>query len=165
MQIASYRNTEAGARPKFRKPEPVLHVPSENRERDRREHEARLRRLDEQNAAVRAQVEAERMKALEKARTVLAELRAESRRYRHTIREIKRRACKVFGITMTDLYSPRRGRKLVLAKQFVYYWAVRLTSGSLPEIGRRMGGRDHSTIHYGRDAYRVKRAAMGRALR
>ena len=46
----------------------------------------------------------------------------------------------------TDLLSPRRARTVVVPRQIGMYLAKKLTSRSLPEIGRRFGGRDHSTV-------------------
>jgi chromosomal replication initiator protein len=78
---------------------------------------------------------------------------------------IKATACRVFKISPTQLISNRRDRHLVLARQFVMYWGYRLTPLSLPQIGRRIGGRDHTTILHGTRSYIEKRKAMGRHLR
>lgn len=78
---------------------------------------------------------------------------------------IARRMCLVFGVKKVHIMSNRRGRHLVFARQAIMYWAYRLTDRSLPEIGRLMGGRDHTTVLHGYHAYVAKRAAMGRTLR
>lgn len=78
---------------------------------------------------------------------------------------IARRICAVFKVSFHELYSERRNRSVVYARQAICYWARRLTSLSTPEIGRRMGGRDHTTILFGVSAYQRKRARMGRNLR
>jgi len=75
------------------------------------------------------------------------------------------RACRVFKVSPADLRSARRSVRVSTARQFIYYWATRLTPMSLGQIGRQLGGRDHTTVHYGRDAYPKKRAKMGRHLR
>ncbi|WP_456705579.1 helix-turn-helix domain-containing protein [Bradyrhizobium sp. USDA 4452] len=49
-------------------------------------------------------------------------------------------------ITMADLKSARRTALVVRARQLAMYLAKRVTSKSLPEIGRRFGGRDHTTV-------------------
>lgn len=85
--------------------------------------------------------------------------------YRHTYRSIEERAMKLFRVTRVELNSNRRNRELVFARQFIMYWACRLTALSLPQIGKLMGGRDHTTSMHGRDVYPVKRAKMGRYLR
>jgi chromosomal replication initiator protein len=51
-----------------------------------------------------------------------------------------------FNVARTDLLSPRRARAVVVPRQIGMYLAKKLTARSLPEIGRRFGGRDHSTV-------------------
>lgn len=50
------------------------------------------------------------------------------------------------GVSLADLTSRRRSARVVLPRQIAVYLAKTLTNQSLPEIGRRFGGRDHSTI-------------------
>lgn len=78
---------------------------------------------------------------------------------------IAQRLCRVFGVTMADLRSPRRNGASMRARLAVYYWARRMTSLSYPTIGRLLGGRDHTTVMRGVFIYQVKRQAMGRTLR
>lgn len=65
-----------------------------------------------------------------------------------TIAQIKRAACCVFGVTREAINSPSRARRLVAARHIAMTLARRVTSQSLPEIGRRFGGRDHSTVRH-----------------
>jgi chromosomal replication initiator protein len=51
-----------------------------------------------------------------------------------------------YNVGRTDLLSPRRARAVVVPRQIGMYLAKKLTARSLPEIGRRFGGRDHSTV-------------------
>jgi hypothetical protein len=51
-----------------------------------------------------------------------------------------------FGITRRDLYSRRRTKEIVLPRQIAMYLAKTVTLKSLPEVGRRIGGRDHTTV-------------------
>ncbi len=51
-----------------------------------------------------------------------------------------------FNVPKADLLSPRRARSIVRPRQIGMYLAKTLTTRSLPEIGRRFGGRDHSTV-------------------
>jgi chromosomal replication initiator protein len=51
-----------------------------------------------------------------------------------------------YNVSKTDLLSPRRARNVVVPRQIGMYLAKKLTARSLPEIGRRFGGRDHSTV-------------------
>ena len=106
-----------------------------------------------------------RRAAAERAEAMAAEMKAMGYRFRHTYREIERRACRVFKVSVSEIRSNRRSRPIVFARQFVMYWAVRLTRLSLPQIGRLMGGRDHTTCLHGKREYPKKRAQMGRYLR
>ncbi|WP_159585942.1 helix-turn-helix domain-containing protein [Chelativorans xinjiangense] len=83
----------------------------------------------------------------------------------HSYQSIERRICRVFGMNRAELLANRRDKRTVLARQAVMYWTCRLTKRSLPEIGRLIGGRDHTTCLSGKNAYPKKRAAMGRFLR
>lgn len=56
------------------------------------------------------------------------------------------------GVSHLELISHRRPQRITRARQMVSYIAARRTSQSLPEIGRRLGGKDHTTILHGRDA-------------
>jgi len=51
-----------------------------------------------------------------------------------------------YSVTRADLLSPRRARSIVRPRQVGMYLAKKFTPRSLPEIGRRFGGRDHSTV-------------------
>tara|TARA_B100000214_G_C23944444_1_gene617304 strand:+ start:233 stop:1621 length:1389 start_codon:yes stop_codon:yes gene_type:complete len=51
-----------------------------------------------------------------------------------------------FSISLTDMLSPRRSRPLARPRQMAMYLAKKLTSRSLPEIGRRFANRDHTTV-------------------
>lgn len=51
-----------------------------------------------------------------------------------------------YNVARNDLLSPRRSRSVVVPRQVGMYLAKKLTPRSLPEIGRRFGGRDHSTV-------------------
>jgi chromosomal replication initiator protein len=50
------------------------------------------------------------------------------------------------GVTMVDLHSARRIAKIVMPRQIAMYLSKVMTGRSLPEIGRRFGGRDHTTV-------------------
>ena len=51
-----------------------------------------------------------------------------------------------FNVSKADLLSSRRTRTIVRPRQIAMYLAKMLTPRSLPEIGRRFGGRDHTTV-------------------
>jgi len=80
-------------------------------------------------------------------------------------RRIEERACRIFRVSPLALKSPRRNRRLAHARFFIAYWAIRRTMLSSTQIGRLLGGRDHTTVLHGRDKYRELRAKMGRTLR
>lgn len=133
--------------------------------------EERSRRLAAQRAAYEAElaererIERVRAEAAQRAKAYAQELRLAGFRYRPTVADIERKAIKVFGVLKKDLHGNRRYREIVFARQFVMYWAVRLTPLSLPQIGRLMGDRDHTTVLHGSNSYPEKRAAMARNLR
>ena len=68
----------------------------------------------------------------------------EPRRVR--IDDILRTVSKHYGVNRGDLLSGRRNRSIVRPRQIGMYLAKLLTSRSLPEIGRRFGNRDHTTV-------------------
>jgi chromosomal replication initiator protein len=82
---------------------------------------------------------------LEGAQEVLHDiLRAHDRRV--TIEEIQRKVAEHYNIRLTDMSSARRARNVARPRQVAMYLAKQLTSRSLPEIGRRFGNRDHTTV-------------------
>lgn len=85
---------------------------------------------------------------LELAQDCLADiLRASDRKI--TIEEIQRKVSEHYNIRLSDMIGPRRMRTLARPRQIAMYLAKQLTSRSLPEIGRRFGGRDHTTVMHG----------------
>lgn len=62
------------------------------------------------------------------------------------IEDILRIISRHFGVSKGDLLSQRRHRSVVWPRQIGMYLAKQLTHRSLPEIGRRFGGRDHTTV-------------------
>jgi chromosomal replication initiation ATPase DnaA len=70
-------------------------------------------------------------------------------RPRVTIDAVKRVVCAEFGVTHIDLISPRRLRAVARPRQVVMLIASRETLQSLHEIGRHLGGRDHTTVLHG----------------
>ena len=71
-------------------------------------------------------------------------LKAHDRRV--TIEEIQRRVAEHYNIRLTDMSSARRARAVARPRQVAMYLAKQLTSRSLPEIGRKFGNRDHTTV-------------------
>jgi chromosomal replication initiator protein len=71
-------------------------------------------------------------------------LRANDRRV--TIDEIQRKVAEHFNLRVADMYSERRARAVARPRQVAMFLAKSLTQRSLPEIGRKFGGRDHTTV-------------------
>jgi chromosomal replication initiator protein len=82
---------------------------------------------------------------LESAQDVLQDLlRANDRRI--TIEEIQKKVAAHYSIKLNDMVSHRRAREVARPRQVAMYLAKQLTSRSLPEIGKRFGDRDHTTV-------------------
>ena len=82
---------------------------------------------------------------LETTQEVLHDLlRASDRRI--TIEEIQKKVAEHFTIKLAEMSSARRSRQVARPRQIAMYLAKQLTSRSLPEIGRKFGGRDHTTV-------------------
>lgn len=69
-----------------------------------------------------------------------------SARPRITIDEIQRAVCAHYRLDKSEMASKRRVRAVARPRQVAMYLAKELTPRSYPEIGRRFGGRDHSTV-------------------
>jgi chromosomal replication initiator protein len=74
-------------------------------------------------------------------------LRAHERRV--SVEDIQKKVAEHYGIRLADMHSPRRARPVARPRQVAMYLAKALTTHSLPEIGRKFGGRDHTTIIHG----------------
>jgi len=82
---------------------------------------------------------------LETSQDVLHDLlRANDRRV--TIDEIQKRVAEHYNIRLADMHSARRARAVARPRQVAMYLCKQLTPRSLPEIGRKFGGRDHTTV-------------------
>ena len=74
-------------------------------------------------------------------------LRASERKI--TIEEIQRQVSDHYNIRLSDMIGPKRLRIYVRPRQVAMYLCKQMTSRSLPEIGRRFGRRDHTTVMHG----------------
>ena len=83
---------------------------------------------------------------LDLASMVLRDLSANPDQCRVKIDDILKIIGRHYNVARTDLLSPRRARSVVVPRQVGMYLAKKMTARSLPEIGRRFGGRDHSTV-------------------
>ena len=71
-------------------------------------------------------------------------LRASDRQI--SIEEIQKRVAAHFNIKFSEMHSARRSRSVARPRQIAMYLAKQLTTRSLPEIGRKFGDRDHTTV-------------------
>lgn len=78
---------------------------------------------------------------------------------------IIRRICRVYRISPAELASAKRDQRLAIPRQAVCYWAYRLTNLSLPQIGKKLGRRDHTTVLHAVQKHVLRRAVQGRHLR
>jgi chromosomal replication initiator protein len=63
-----------------------------------------------------------------------------------SIEDIQRKTAEFYKLDMRDFHSPQRTRRVARPRQVAMYLARELTMRSLPEIGKRFGGRDHTTV-------------------
>lgn len=152
MYAVSYSRTEAGIR-------------ARNAGVIQQDKLRRQRELYEAKVATEAALRIVKQETEARQEEIRTALRDAGVPYRHTYREVERRACKLFRVTKSEIQSRRRHKEIVFARQFIAYWVCRLTDCSLPMIGRLMGGKDHTTILSGKRAYVRKRSEMGRRLR
>lgn len=153
MFAVAYRATERGIRDR-----------ADNENDERRQAIMRAQRALYEAKLEEAQHIAEiRRVAAERAEAMADEMKAMGHRYRHTYREIERRACKLFNVKPSDIRSARRHRDIVFVRSFICYWTCRLTVLSLPQIGRLMN-RDHTSVLAAKIRYPERRGKMGRTL-
>ena len=82
---------------------------------------------------------------IDMAQEVLKDLIRASQR-RITIDDIQRKVADYYNLRLSDLLSARRSRTIARPRQVAMYLSKILTTRSLPEIGRKFGGRDHTTV-------------------
>ena len=104
-----------------------------------RELEGALNRLVAHGTLVKREV------TIQLAQEALRDLvRANDRQV--TVEEIQRAVATHFNVKISDMHSARRHRGLARPRQAAMYLSKMLTSHSFPEIGRKFGGRDHTTV-------------------
>ena len=87
----------------------------------------------------------EGMMTLDLARDLLKDLFQRTHR-RITIDEIQQKVAEHYSLKSSELNSERRSQDIARPRQIAMYLAKRLTNRSMPEIGRKFGGRDHTTV-------------------
>ncbi|WP_333587695.1 chromosomal replication initiator protein DnaA [Phenylobacterium sp.] len=104
--------------------------------------------------------------SLDEAQTILRpHLAAPERRV--TVDQIQKAVAEHYGLKQADLLSERRARAVARPRQAAMWIAKQITTRSLPDIGRRFGGRDHTTVlHAVRriEALRAEDPALARDL-
>lgn len=95
---------------------------------------------------------------LDLAQDALADILRSSER-KVTVEEIQRKVSDHYNIRLSDMIGPKRLRTIARPRQVAMYLAKTMTTRSLPEIGRRFGGRDHTTILHGVRKVEALRAA------
>lgn len=83
---------------------------------------------------------------VELAERVIRDLVSAQERPQIRIEDIQRVVAVHYQVSRSDLVSSRRTRAIVVPRQIAMYLAKVLTPRSLPEIGRRFGNRDHTTV-------------------
>jgi chromosomal replication initiator protein len=85
---------------------------------------------------------------LELAQECLSDILRSSDR-KITVEEIQRKVSEHYNIRLSDIVGPKRLRAFARPRQVAMYLSKTLTTRSLPDIGRRFGGRDHTTVMHG----------------
>ena len=84
--------------------------------------------------------------SVEMAEVALRDLLRGKEPKRVRIEDIQRVVSKHYNVSKADLLSARRTRTVVRPRQIAMYLSKQMTPRSLPEIGRRFGNRDHTTV-------------------
>lgn len=80
--------------------------------------------------------------------TVVNEPIIEPRPNRKLVPVIQQMVCEHYRISLSDLFGPKRTAAIVFPRHVAIYLVKRCTLHSQLEIGRRFGGRDHSSVHH-----------------
>jgi len=121
-------------------PEPVLEYVAQSVVSNGRDLEGALNRLVAQWQFTNHPV------TIHSAEITLRDLVGAREPRRVRIEDIQRVVARHYNVSKADLLSSRRTRTIVRPRQIAMYLAKVLTPRSLPEIGRRFGGRDHTTV-------------------
>ena len=82
------------------------------------------------------------------AKEVLKKVLKQNEKEEVTIDEIVKAVTGKLGIKISDVKSQKKNKNLVHARQIAMYLARKMTASSFPDIGEKIGGRDHSTVIY-----------------
>jgi len=126
--------------PGFTVPDPVLAYISRSVTHNGRDLEGALNRLLAHSKLTSHPI------TMELAERELRDLVRPLELKRVRIEDIQRIVARHYNVSRSDLLSSRRTANVVRPRQIAMYLAKTLTLRSLPEIGRRFGGRDHTTV-------------------
>lgn len=126
--------------PSFEMSRDILELLSDRLKESGRELEGAVTRLHATWQYMRTPI------TLDIAETIIRDLVHGSEPRRIKIEDILKVVSRHFGVSKGDILSQRRHRSVVWPRQIGMYLAKQLTSRSLPEIGRRFGNRDHTTV-------------------
>jgi chromosomal replication initiator protein len=126
--------------PSFDVPPPVLEYLARTITHNGRDLEGAINRLLAHNTLSGQAV------TLEMAEREVRDLIRPQEPRRVKIEDIQRVVARQYNVSRSDLLSSRRTANVVRPRQVAMYLAKTLTLRSLPEIGRRFGGRDHTTV-------------------
>src|SRR5258708_34574934 len=126
--------------PGFEVPAPVLAFIAKAVTHNGRDLEGAVNRLLAHNKLTGQAV------TLEMAEREMPDLHRPQEPKRVKIEDIQRVVARQYNVSRSDLLSSRRTANVVRPRQVAMYLAKTLTLRSLPEIGRRFGGRDHTTV-------------------
>jgi len=91
---------------------------------------------------------------LDLVRSVLKQLLRKEEKKELTIEEIVKTVGAKFNIKISEIKSQKKNKNLVLARQVSMFLAREMTSSSFPDIGNKIGNRDHSTVIYAHNKIR-----------
>ena len=130
----------SGGESKIEIPGPVLDFVARRVHSSGREVEGALNRIVAAHSVNKLPI------TVEQAAESIRDLVSESQSRPIMIEDILRAVSGHFNVTRQDLLSARRHKSVVFPRQIGMYLAKTLTTRSLPEIGRKFGGRDHTTV-------------------
>src|SRR5271169_5144773 len=143
LRLEILKSRVAAARshhPGFEVPAPVLAFVAKSVTHNGRDLEGAVNRLLAHNKLSGQPV------TLEMAEREMRDLIRPAEPKRVRIEDIQRIVARQYNVSRADLLSSRRTANVVRPRQVAMYLAKILTLRSLPEIGRRFGGRDHTTV-------------------
>jgi chromosomal replication initiator protein len=141
LEILKFRMAAARVHhPGFDVPAPVLAYIAKTVTHNGRDLEGALNRLLAHNKLTGQPV------TMEMAEREMRDLIRPQEPKRVKIEDIQRVVARQYNVSRADLLSSRRTANVVRPRQVAMYLAKTLTLRSLPEIGRRFGGRDHTTV-------------------